>query len=116
MCFYCFVIKAILSRESEDIASIEDKLGRSLTTEEKGRIGVRNLRLYLEELLRRRYSSVITVQHNVFFHFHIFFLNDTSVVSVTERYVESVPLIIPLLEKEYRNTTRKLREISHELR
>ncbi|AQK39609.1 Dynamin-like protein ARC5 [Zea mays] len=76
--------KAILSRELEDIASIEDKLGRSLTTMEKDRIGVGNLRLYLEELLQKR-------------------------------YIKSVPLIIPLLEKQHRNTTSKLREISHEL-
>ncbi|TKW07227.1 hypothetical protein SEVIR_7G294000v4 [Setaria viridis] len=76
--------KAISSRESEDIVSIEDKLGRSLTTEEKERIGVSNLRLFLEELLRKR-------------------------------YIESVPLIIPLLEKEHRNATRKLREISQEI-
>ena len=57
------VVKAISSRESEDITSIEDKLGRSLTTEEKERIGVGNLRLFLEELLRKRYSCVLTVQH-----------------------------------------------------
>ncbi|CAL5098065.1 unnamed protein product [Urochloa decumbens] len=76
--------KAISSRESEDIVSIEDKLGRSLTTEEKERIGVGNLRLFLEELLRNR-------------------------------YIESVPLIIPLLEKEHRNATRKLHEISQEI-
>jgi hypothetical protein len=56
-------MKAISSRESEDIASIEDKLGRSLTTEEKERIGVGNLRLFLEELLRKRYSCVLTVHH-----------------------------------------------------
>uniref|UniRef100_A0A804ULC3 Dynamin-like protein ARC5 n=1 Tax=Zea mays TaxID=4577 RepID=A0A804ULC3_MAIZE len=78
------MLKAILSRELEDIASIEDKLGRSLTTMEKDRIGVGNLRLYLEELLQKR-------------------------------YIKSVPLIIPLLEKQHRNTTSKLREISHEL-
>ncbi|WVZ88677.1 hypothetical protein U9M48_035169 [Paspalum notatum var. saurae] len=76
--------KAISSRELEDIASIEDKLGRALTTEEKDRIGVGNLRLFLEELLRKR-------------------------------YIESVPLIVPLLDKEHRSTTRKLREISQEI-
>ncbi|KAL6905521.1 hypothetical protein ACP4OV_003122 [Aristida adscensionis] len=76
--------KAISLRESEDIASIEDKLGRSLTREEKDRIGVSNLRLFLEELLQKR-------------------------------YIESVPLIIPLLEKEHRNATRKLREISQDI-
>ncbi|TVU51148.1 hypothetical protein EJB05_02556 [Eragrostis curvula] len=76
--------KAISLRESEDVASIEDKLGRSLTREEKERIGVSTLRLFLEELLRKR-------------------------------YIESVPLIIPLLENEHRNATRKLREISQEI-
>lgn len=33
-----------------------------------------------------------------------------------QRYMDSVPLIIPLLEKEYRGTTRKLTEIDKELR
>lgn len=42
-------------RELEDVASLEDKLGRGLTKEEKNRIGVSNLRLFLEELLRKRY-------------------------------------------------------------
>ena len=32
------------------------------------------------------------------------------------RYMDSVPLIIPLLEKEYRSTTRNLTEINKELR
>ncbi|KAJ6382982.1 hypothetical protein OIU77_031417 [Salix suchowensis] len=32
-----------------------------------------------------------------------------------KRYMDSVPLIIPLLEKEYRNATRKLNEINKEL-
>ena len=56
-------MKAISSREFEDITSIEDKLGRSLTTEEKERIGVGNLRLFLEELLRKRYFCVLSVLH-----------------------------------------------------
>lgn len=30
--------------------------------------------------------------------------------------MESVPLIIPLLEKEYRSTTRKLHEVNQEFR
>ncbi|KAJ6817239.1 dynamin-like protein ARC5 isoform X1 [Iris pallida] len=76
--------KAISMRELDDIASLEDKLGRSLSKEERSRIGVSSLRLFLEGLLQKR-------------------------------YMESVPLIIPLLEKEYRSTTRKLREISQEL-
>lgn len=32
------------------------------------------------------------------------------------RYMDSVPKIIPLLEKEYCSTTRKLNEINKELR
>uniref|UniRef100_A0A0D9XXG1 Dynamin-type G domain-containing protein n=1 Tax=Leersia perrieri TaxID=77586 RepID=A0A0D9XXG1_9ORYZ len=76
--------KAISLRELEDVASLEDKLGRGLTKEEKNRIGVSNLRLFLEEQLKKR-------------------------------YIESVPLIIPLLEKEHRAATRKLREVAQEI-
>ncbi|PON81136.1 Dynamin superfamily [Trema orientale] len=76
--------QAISLREMEDVASLEEKLGRSLTEQERSRIGVSKLRLFLEELLQKR-------------------------------YMDSVPLIIPLLEKEYRSTTRKLNEINQEL-
>lgn len=76
--------QAISLREMEDTTSLEEKLGRSLSKQEKSRIGVSSLRLFLEELLQKRYLG-------------------------------SVPLIIPLLEKEYRSTTRKLHEINQEL-
>ncbi|OMO86878.1 hypothetical protein COLO4_20871 [Corchorus olitorius] len=76
--------QAIISREIEDIASLEEKLGRQLSKQERSRIGVSKLRQFLEELLQKR-------------------------------YMDSVPLIIPLLEKEYRSTTRKLTEINKEL-
>ncbi|XP_039117129.1 dynamin-like protein ARC5 [Dioscorea cayenensis subsp. rotundata] len=76
--------KAISLREIEDIACLEEKLGRLLTREERSRIGVSSLRLFLEDLLRKR-------------------------------YMDCVPLIIPLLEKEYRSATRKLREINQEI-
>ncbi|WOG82637.1 hypothetical protein DCAR_0101803 [Daucus carota subsp. sativus] len=76
--------QAISLREMEDVASLEEKLGRSLSKQERSRIGVSSLRLFLEELLQKR-------------------------------YMDSVPLIIPLLEKEYRSTTRKLNEINQEL-
>ncbi|KAM3255541.1 hypothetical protein ACQJBY_048651 [Aegilops geniculata] len=76
--------KAILLRELDDVTSLEDKLGRSLTREEKNRIGVSNLRLFLEELLQNR-------------------------------YIESVPSIIPLLEKEHRGASRKLRKVTQEI-
>lgn len=76
--------QAISLREMEDVASLEEKLGRSLSKQERSRIGVSSLRQFLEELLR-------------------------------QRYMDSVPLIIPLLEKEYRSSTRKLKEINQEL-
>ncbi|KAL6329718.1 hypothetical protein AAG906_035366 [Vitis piasezkii] len=76
--------QAILLREMEDIASLEEKLGRLLSEQERSRIGVSKLRLFLEELLQKR-------------------------------YMDSVPLIIPLLEKEYRGTTRKLNDLNREL-
>ncbi|XP_073273191.1 dynamin-like protein ARC5 isoform X1 [Primulina huaijiensis] len=76
--------QAILSREIEDIIALEEKLGRTLSKLERSRIGVSSLRLFLEELLQKR-------------------------------YMDSVPLIIPLLEKEYRSTTKKLNDINQEL-
>ncbi|KAL4362798.1 hypothetical protein GQ457_04G004090 [Hibiscus cannabinus] len=76
--------QAIISREVQDIASLEEKLGRQLSKQERSRIGVSKLRVFLEELLQKR-------------------------------YMDSVPLIIPLLEKQYHSTTRKLTEINKEL-
>lgn len=76
--------QAISLREVDDVASLEEKLGRSLSKQERSRIGVSKLRLFLEELLQKR-------------------------------YMESIPSIIPLLEKEYRSTTRRLNEINREL-
>ncbi|XP_027159795.1 dynamin-like protein ARC5 [Coffea eugenioides] len=76
--------QAISLREMEDVAALEEKLGRSLTKQERSRIGVSSLRLFLEELLQKR-------------------------------YMDSVPLIIPLLEKEHRSSTRKLTDINQEL-
>ncbi|KAL8237511.1 hypothetical protein R6Q59_018592 [Mikania micrantha] len=76
--------QAISLREMEDVASLEEKLGRSLSKQERSRIGVSSLKLFLEELLMKR-------------------------------YMDSVPLIIPLLEKEHRATTRKLNDINQEL-
>lgn len=76
--------KAISLREMEDILSLEEKLGRPLSKKEKSRIGVSRLRLFLEELLHKR-------------------------------YIDSVPSIIPLLEREHRGATRNLNEINEEL-
>lgn len=76
--------QAISFREKEDIASLEEKLGRSLSVQERSRIGVSSLRQFLEELLQKR-------------------------------YMDNVPLIIPLLEREHRNATKRLKEINEEL-
>ncbi|KAG4398619.1 hypothetical protein GLYMA_08G075100v4 [Glycine max] len=76
--------QAVCFREIEDVASLEEKLGRALSKQERSRIGVSKLRLFLEELLQKR-------------------------------YINNVPLIIPLLEKEYRSVTRKLSDINQEL-
>ncbi|KAG5015035.1 hypothetical protein JHK82_020726 [Glycine max] len=76
--------RAVCFREIEDVASLEEKLGRALSKQERSRIGVSKLRLFLEELLQKR-------------------------------YINNVPLIIPLLEKEYRSVTRKLSDINQEL-
>ncbi|XP_025984240.2 dynamin-like protein ARC5, partial [Glycine soja] len=76
--------QAVCFREIEDVASLEEKLGRALSKQERSRIGVSKLRLFLEELLQKRYIS-------------------------------NVPLIIPLLEKEYWTVTRKLSDINQEL-
>ncbi|KAJ8755009.1 hypothetical protein K2173_015521 [Erythroxylum novogranatense] len=76
--------QAISLREKEDVAALEEKLGRPLSEQERSRIGVSKLRSFLEELLHKR-------------------------------YMDNVPLVIPLLEKECRCTTRKLNEINKEL-
>ncbi|GAB4838318.1 ARP2/3 actin-organizing complex subunit Arc5 [Ancistrocladus abbreviatus] len=76
--------QAISMREMEDVSSLEGKLGRPLSKQERSRIGISSLRQFLEELLQRR-------------------------------YMDNVPLIIPLLEREYRNATKKLYEINQEL-
>ncbi|CAL0324530.1 unnamed protein product [Lupinus luteus] len=76
--------QAVCFREIDDVAALEEKLGRPLSKQERSRIGVSKLRFFLEELLQKR-------------------------------YIRSVPLIIPLLEKQYRGATRKLSDINQEL-
>ena len=51
-------MQAISLREVEDVASLEEKLGRALTEQERSRIGVSKLRLFLEELLQKRYDKL----------------------------------------------------------
>lgn len=50
-------------RELEDVASLEEKLGRPLSKEERSRIGVSRLRLFLEELLQKRCKIICSSDH-----------------------------------------------------
>ncbi|GMH03122.1 hypothetical protein Nepgr_004961 [Nepenthes gracilis] len=76
--------QAVSSREMEDVASLENKLGRPLSKQERCRIGVSSLRQFLEDLLQKRYMN-------------------------------NVPLIIPLLEREQQNAMKRLNEVNREL-
>jgi len=62
------MLQAISMREMEDVVSLEEKLGRQLSKQERSRIGVSRLRIFLEELLKKRYtvlySSLIEI-HSV---------------------------------------------------
>ncbi|PRW32964.1 Dynamin ARC5 [Chlorella sorokiniana] len=75
---------AVAEREAADVAELESRLGRKLEKAERARIGVGQLRRFLEHLLQRR-------------------------------YLENVPTIVPVLEKEYRNASRRLEETQVEL-
>lgn len=50
------MVQAVSLREIEDVALLEEKLGRPLSKEERSRIGVSRLRLFLEELLQKRFQ------------------------------------------------------------
>jgi hypothetical protein len=56
-------MQAISLREVEDIASLEEKLCRPLSMQERNRIGVSKLRSFLEELLQKRYSLYINIYY-----------------------------------------------------
>ena len=75
---------AVLQQEASDIAALEARLDRRLDGAERARIGVSQLRQFLERLLQRR-------------------------------YLENVPTIVPVLEKEHRNASNKLAETLAEL-
>ena len=76
--------EAVLEREQHDIAELERRLDRHLSSHERGRIGVSQLRFFLERLLQ-------------------------------QRYLENVPTIVPVLEREHRIATSKLSETVQEL-
>jgi len=75
---------AVAEREALDVAELEARMGRRLERAERARIGVGQLRRFLEHLLQRR-------------------------------YLENVPTIVPVLEREYRNASRRLEETQSEL-
>ncbi|CAI5980210.1 unnamed protein product [Closterium sp. NIES-64] len=75
---------AVARREMSDLAALEDKMGRPLSDDERARVGVSQLRLFLEQMLQ-------------------------------QRYLESVPYIVPLLDKEYKSVSTKLSATSAEL-
>jgi hypothetical protein len=76
--------EAVALREKLDVASLEEKLDRALSNEERSRVGVSQLRWFLEQLLRRR-------------------------------YMDSVPAIVPLLDREYCNASIRLHQTIQEL-
>lgn len=75
---------AVLTQEASDVISLEDRLDRRLEPGERSRLGVSQLRMFLERLLQRR-------------------------------YLENVPTIVPVLEREHRSATSKLAETNAEL-
>ena len=75
---------AVAEREAADVAELERRLDRRLDRGERARIGVTQLRRFLEQLLQRR-------------------------------YLENVPSIVPLLEKEYRLAAARLENTQDEL-
>ena len=75
---------AVAEREALDVAELEARLGRRLEKAERARIGVGQLRRFLEHLLQRR-------------------------------YLENVPTIVPVLEREYRNASQRLEDTQGEL-
>ena len=76
--------EAVLEREQRDIAELERRLDRPLNSQERSRVGVSQLRFFLERLLQ-------------------------------QRYLENVPTIVPVLEREHRIATSKLSETVQEL-
>jgi len=75
---------SVLEQEEKDVAEVERRMSRKLEPTERRRLGVSQLRRFLEHLLQRR-------------------------------YLENVPTIVPVLEKEYRNASERLVTVASEL-
>jgi len=53
--------QAVAEREECDVAELQHRLDRSLEKAERARIGVGQLRRFLEQLLQRRYICLLVV-------------------------------------------------------
>jgi GTPase SAR1 family protein len=77
--------EAVVQQEKRDTAELERRCDRRLHSSERSRVGVSQLRHFLERLLQ-------------------------------QRYLENVPTIVPVLEREHRAASVKLRETDVELK
>ena len=139
--------EAVADREAMDVAELESRLGRKLERAERARIGVGQLRRFLEHLLQRRWAwwracgglgswSVCgrrcrAVEGQSDWACCLLALGGgvcplpasfsprpagpVLPLSRLCRYLENVPTIVPVLEKEYRNASRRLEETQVEL-
>ncbi|KAL8138227.1 hypothetical protein V2J09_004228 [Rumex salicifolius] len=71
--------QAISYREKEDIASLEEKLGRLLSMQERSRIGVSSLRKFLEEQLQKSSLDEVKLKEKGR-NFHDMFLTKLSLL------------------------------------
>jgi hypothetical protein len=76
--------EAVLQQEKRDASELERRCDRRMAPSERSRVGVSQLRHFLERLLQ-------------------------------QRYLENVPTIVPVLEREHRLASKKLRETDAEL-
>lgn len=132
----CLLLTCVLplspSARPQDVAELESRLGRKLEKAERARIGVGQLRRFLEHLLQRRYLEVRgrrgTVAAGVLGRLNL--LGGRHEVNgpgaqASARHIhtpraplsvlQNVPTIVPVLEKEYRNASRRLEETQVEL-
>lgn len=55
--------QAVAEREDCDVAELQHRLDRSLEKAERARIGVGQLRRFLEQLLQRRSATLLSLWH-----------------------------------------------------
>ncbi|KAL5060162.1 hypothetical protein RYX36_031766, partial [Vicia faba] len=79
--------QAVSFKEMEDVASLEEKLGRPLSKQERNNLKIHRFYIYSKQNPKNEFA----------------------------RYINNVPLINSLLEKEHRSVTRKLSDVKQEL-